>query len=101
MKKSTKNIMAGSILSAGAAVAVAAYQKKKKGESSRESFEVLEDTDMRNSEKVDQEESVNAAQEAEEAGLTKLDSAYRADWQANGFPQTHQEMEELEKEEQK
>ncbi|KKK36742.1 hypothetical protein WQ57_17825 [Mesobacillus campisalis] len=60
---------------------------------------VLEDTDMRNSEKIDQVESVEADQDPAEKGLTLLDSAYRAEWQANGFPQTHKEMKELEEEE--
>ncbi|WP_409291062.1 hypothetical protein [Peribacillus sp. SCS-37] len=95
MKKSTMNLMLGSLISAGgAAFFVAAYKQRQK-----ESFKVLEDTDMRKSEKIDQMESVYAPQDPEEQGLSQLDSAYRAEWVANGFPQTHRELEELEKEE--
>lgn len=53
---------------------------------------VYEDNDMRNSVTVDREESVNAKYDDAEKGLTQLDSAYRSEWQANGFPQTHQEF---------
>ena len=56
---------------------------------------IYEDNDMRNSVTVDVEESVNANFDDAEKGLTKLDSAYRSEWQANGFPQTHRAMEEL------
>ncbi|MDZ5711322.1 hypothetical protein [Jeotgalibacillus haloalkalitolerans] len=66
------------------------------GKHSDENFETLEDTDMRNSVKVDQEESANADFDQEEKDLTQLVAAYRADGQANGFPQTHEEMERLE-----
>lgn len=59
---------------------------------------VYEDNDMRNSVTVDREESVNAEYDEAEEGLTQLDSAYRSEWQANGFPQTHRELEELENE---
>lgn len=59
---------------------------------------VYEDTDMRNSVSVDREESVNADYDDAEIGLTKLDSAFRSEWQANGFPQTHRRMKELENE---
>lgn len=54
---------------------------------------VYEDNDMRNSVTVDREESVNAQYDEAEKGLTQLDSAYRSEWQANGFPQTHRELE--------
>ena len=57
---------------------------------------VYEDNDMRNSVTVDREESVNADTDEAEIGLTQLDSAYRSEWQANGFPQTHKAMAELE-----
>lgn len=57
---------------------------------------VYEDNDMRNSETVDREESVKAAYDDAEIGLTQLDSAYRSEWQANGFPQTHRRLAELE-----
>ena len=57
---------------------------------------VYEDNDMRNSVTVDHEESVNADTDDAEIGLTQLDSAYRSEWQANGFPQTHKAMKELE-----
>lgn len=57
---------------------------------------VYEDNDMRNSVNVDREESVNAKYDDAEKGLTQLDSAFRSEWQANGFPQTHRELENLE-----
>lgn len=54
---------------------------------------VYEDNDMRNSVTVDREESVNAEYDDAEKGLTQLDAAYRSEWQANGFPQIHRELE--------
>ena len=89
MRKSKTNFMLGLLLSAGGALlAMEAYKMRQKEA-------VLEDTDMRNSKKIDREESVNAETDPEEKGLTKLDSAYRAEWVANGFPQTR-DQEELE-----
>lgn len=89
MNKSKMNFMLGVLLSAGGALlAMEAYKMRQKEA-------VLEDTDMRNSKKIDREESVNAETDPEEKGLTKLDSAYRAEWVANGFPQTR-DQEELE-----
>lgn len=93
MKKSTVNTMIGSALAAGAGVFVfKAFQEKNK-------MNVPRDIDMRNSHEVDQRESVEADVDPAERGLTQLDSAYRDEWQANAFPQTHRELEELEKEE--
>ena len=89
MNKSKMNLMLGVLISAGGALlAMEAYKMRQKNA-------VLEDTDMRNSKKIDREESVNAKVDPEEKGLTKLDSAYRAEWVANGFPQTR-DQEELE-----
>ena len=89
MNKSKMNFMLGVLLSAGGALlAMEAYKMRQKEA-------VLEDTDMRNSKKIDREESVNAETDPEEKGLTQLDSAYRAEWVANGFPQTR-DKEELE-----
>ncbi|WP_053363277.1 hypothetical protein [Bacillus sp. FJAT-27251] len=109
MKKSTIGLISASVLTGGAlAYAVASRKKQQKEEMVHKvvtiqhedkEVKVLEDTDMRNSEKIDQVESVEADQDPAEKGLTLLDSAYRAEWQANGFPQTHQEMKELEEEE--
>ena len=48
--------------------------------------------------KMDKMESVDADEDEVEKGLTQLDSSHRADWQANGFPQTHAERERLEQE---
>ena len=45
--------------------------------------------------KMDRMESVDADKDEAEAGLTQLDSNNRAEWQANGFPQTHAERERL------
>jgi hypothetical protein len=109
MNKSTIGLISASVL-AGSALAYMAISKKKHQREELEhnvvtinhddkEIKVLEDTDMRNSEKIDQVESVEADQDPAEKGLTLLDSAYRAEWVANGFPQTHQEMKELEEEE--
>lgn len=90
MKSSTMNTVIGSALAAAAGIFVfKAYQDKKNPS-------VKEDSDMRNSEEVDRRESVDADVDPAEKGLTQLDSAYRDEWQANGFPQTHKEMKELE-----
>lgn len=92
MKKSTMNTVIGSALAAAAGIFVfKAYQEKN-------TVTVQEDTDMRNSLEVDRRESVEADVDPAEKGLTQLDSAYRDEWQANGFPQTHREMKELEEE---
>ncbi len=48
---------------------------------------------------LDRQPSIDAKKDEAEVGLTQLDSIHRADWQANGFPQTHAELERLEKEE--
>ncbi|WP_026695222.1 hypothetical protein [Peribacillus kribbensis] len=91
MKKLTSTILMGSMVSAGTAALLLAAYKKRNG-----NVEVLEDLDMRNSGKLDEMESVDADKVPEEQGLTQLDSTYRNEWVANGFPQTHQEMKELE-----
>lgn len=92
MKKSTMNLVIGSLLSAaGIMLLIAAYKNKQS-----EEYKVLEDHDIRNSSKIDQMESVDADKVPEEKGLTQYDSILRAEWVANGFPQTHQEMRELE-----
>ncbi|PLS16114.1 hypothetical protein CVD28_18920 [Bacillus sp. M6-12] len=88
MKKSTMNFVLGSILSAGGAVwAFLAYRKTLKA-----SFNVIEDLDMRNNTKLDEMESVDADKDPREKGLTQYDSVLKADWVANGFPQTNQEL---------
>ncbi|MDQ0429734.1 hypothetical protein QOZ98_002562 [Planomicrobium stackebrandtii] len=90
MKKSTMNTLIGSSLAAASAIFVfKAYQAKN-------TVSVVEDTDMRNSSKVDERESVSVLEDSTEQGLSQLDSAYREEWQANAFPQTHKEMRELE-----
>lgn len=92
MKTSTTVTVLTSAFAAVAGIFVyKAYQEKAKQEA------VAKDTDMRNSAEVDQRESVEADVDSAEKGLTQLDSAYRDEWQANAFPQTHREMEELEK----
>lgn len=45
--------------------------------------------------KMDKMESVDSDKDEAEEGLTQLDSNNRAEWQANGFPQTHAERERL------
>ncbi|PSL40434.1 hypothetical protein B0H99_105212 [Planomicrobium soli] len=90
MKNSTMNTVIGSTLAAAAGFFVfRAVQAKKQ-------VHVAEDVDMRNSQEVDKRESPDADVDPAEKGLTELDSAYRDEWQANGFPQTHREMRELE-----
>ena len=92
MKKSSMITVWSSAFAAVAGIFVyKAYQEKTKKEA------LEKDTDMHNSTEVDQRESVEADVDSAEKGLTQLDSAYRDEWQANAFPQTHREMEELEK----
>lgn len=92
MKRSTMNTVIGSALAAAAGIFVfKAYQEKS-------TVNVADDTDMRNSTEVDKRESVEADVDPAEKGLSQLDSAYRDEWQANAFPQTHKEMKELEEE---
>ncbi|EGA89323.1 hypothetical protein GPDM_10960 [Planococcus donghaensis MPA1U2] len=91
MKKSTTNTLIGSALAAASGIFVyRAYQKKN-------IVRVEPDTDMHNSAEIDKRESVDAIEDSAEQGLSQLDSIYRDEWQANGFPQTHKEMRELEK----
>lgn len=79
------------VAAASGIILLTVYKKNK-----RKRIWVYEDNDMRNSTEVDQEESVNAPYDDAEIGLTQLDSTYRSEWQANGFPQTHKRMKELE-----
>ncbi|MGI2328727.1 hypothetical protein [Planococcus sp. YIM B11945] len=90
MKNSTMNTMIGSVLAAATGYFVFKAVKEKN------KVEVADDKDMRNSQEVDKLESPDADVDPAEQGLTQLDSAYRDEWQANGFPQTHREMRELE-----
>ena len=92
-KTTTKLVLGSSLLSAGAAILVMTALRKKEEE---KTFTVLKDTDMRNSKKVDKKESVDADVDPTEKGLTQFDSTLKSEWVANGFPQTHQEMRELE-----
>ncbi|SDM78900.1 hypothetical protein [Sediminibacillus halophilus] len=48
--------------------------------------------------KKDKIASPDAPEDEAEKGLTGLDHEYRSEWVANGFPQTHREMERLEEE---
>lgn len=82
-----KMIFAGSAFAGG--IILFRNIKKKNGRK----VWVYEDNDMRNSVTVDREESINAEYDDAEKGLTQLDSAFRSEWQANGFPQTHRELE--------
>jgi len=84
-----KFIASGAALGAGV-ILLKAYNEKKR------SVWVYEDSDMRNSYDIDPEESVNGLYDHAEEGLTQLDSAYRSEWQANAFPQTKKQLEELE-----
>ncbi|WP_232787139.1 MULTISPECIES: hypothetical protein [unclassified Planococcus (in: firmicutes)] len=84
-----KFIASGAALGAGL-ILLKAYNGKKRN------VWVYEDSDMHNSYEIDHEESVNAPYDHAEQGLTQLDSAYRSEWQANAFPQTKKQLEELE-----
>lgn len=85
MKKSVMNTIVGSALAAAAGIFVLrAYQNK--------SEPTAEDVDMHNSQEIDEKESVEADVDSAEKGLTQLDSAYRDEWQANAFPQTHRKL---------
>ncbi|WP_341202223.1 hypothetical protein [Planomicrobium okeanokoites] len=92
MKKTSLNkmVFAGTVFAGG--IVLFRNIRKKSGKK----VWVYEDNDMRNSVTVDREESVNAQYDEAEKGLTQLDSAFRSEWQANGFPQTHRELENLE-----
>lgn len=90
MKNSTMNTLIGSALAVASGIFVyRAYQE-------RNTVRVEPDIDMYNSSEIDERESVDALDDSAEKGLTQLDSAYRDEWQANAFPQTHKEMRELE-----
>jgi GH15 family glucan-1,4-alpha-glucosidase len=65
MNKSKKNLLYVSLLSGGAALLTAVYRKSQKA-----AVKFLEDTDMRNSEKIDQMESVDADVDPAEKVLT-------------------------------
>lgn len=75
----------GVILGGLAAIATIAYQQYQQRKTSTDD--------------IDHRPSVDAKRDPAEVGLTQLDSIHRADWQANGFPQTHAELERLEQEE--
>jgi len=75
----------GVILGGLAAIATIAYQQYQQRKTT--------------SDDIDHRPSVDAKRDPAEVGLTQLDSIHRADWQANGFPQTHAELERLEREE--
>ncbi|KGI85553.1 MULTISPECIES: hypothetical protein [Exiguobacterium] len=44
----------------------------------------------------DETPSVDADKDADEVGLTQLDSIYRAEWQANAYPRSEAERKALE-----
>jgi GH15 family glucan-1,4-alpha-glucosidase len=91
MNKSKKKLLYVSLLSGGAALLTAVYRKSQKA-----AVKFLEDTDMRNSEKIDQMESIDADVDPAEKGLTQPDTEYHSKWGTNCFPQV--QLEELEKE---
>ncbi|WP_252312631.1 hypothetical protein [Sinobaca sp. H24] len=85
------------VFAAVAAVVLAASCKNNQNELPQRS----EKEEISNSQKIDKRESVDAATDPSEEGLSQLDSAHKSEWQANGFPQTHRGLEELEKAENK
>ncbi|HSJ37069.1 MAG TPA: hypothetical protein VK945_02525 [Planococcus sp. (in: firmicutes)] len=90
-KKSINNMIFAGTAFAGSIILFNSLRKK-----NGKRVWVYEDIDMRHSVTVDREESVNAKYDDAEKGLTQLDSAYRSEWQANAFPQTHRELKESE-----
>ncbi|OIN68063.1 hypothetical protein BLD48_04245 [Exiguobacterium sp. KRL4] len=88
-----KTFKQGLIVGGIVAVSVLAIQRYK------QSCSNAQDQDVSHSAELDQRPSIDAKTDETEVGLTQLDSIHRADWQANGFPQTHAELERLEKEE--
>jgi hypothetical protein len=90
-KNTTKKFIYTGAAMVGSFLLMTVYNKNR-----TKKFWVYEDHDMRNNVTADHEESVNADTDEAEVGLTQLDSAYRSEWQANGFPQTHKAMAELE-----
>ncbi|MGX8236410.1 hypothetical protein D3D03_05565 [Exiguobacterium sp. RIT452] len=88
MKKSFKQgLILGGVVTLSA-LAIKRYQQS-----------CSKDQSISHTAELDQRPSVDAKTDETEVGLTQLDSIQRADWQANGFPQTHAELERLEKEE--
>jgi len=83
MKKSTINLISGTLLSAGETVLAMNLKQN-----AIRDAETLEDTNMKNSTKIDQIESVDADKVPKEKGLTQLDSTCRSEWIANGFLHT-------------
>lgn len=99
MKKSTVGMIAGStaLLSAGTVMAVSKLKNKDENNYNKQNLDPDANPDMGDVVRKDQLESPDADEVDAEKGLSLLDHEYRADWQANGFPQTRKEMEELEK----
>lgn len=87
MKKSFKQ---GLFIGGIAALSALVIKRYKQAGDSSEGFS--------NPAALDRQPSIDAKRDETEVGLTQLDSIHRADWQANGFPQTHAELERLEKE---
>ena len=88
MKKSFKQ---GLVIGGLAALSALAIKRYKQSGNSSQGFS--------DPTALDRQPSIDAKKDETEVGLTQLDSIHRADWQANGFPQTHAELERLEKEE--
>ncbi len=87
MKRLKKRHLFGASLLAGTGVILAKKIADSKKERPLENYLNL----------LDKRESQDADKDIDEVGLTQLDSIYRADWQANGFPRSQKELEELEK----
>lgn len=104
MKKSTMGMIAGStaLLSAGTVMAVSKMKNKDEEKESNlsgssNSPDESASPNIDDEARKDQIPSPDADEVEAEEGLTLLDHQYRSQWQANGFPQTHKEMRELEK----
>lgn len=101
MKKTTVGMIAGStaLLSAGTIMAVSKLKGKDEEQETENSFNSSDDNPSPNIDdeaRKDQIPSPDADEVEAEEGLTLLDHQYRSQWQANGFPQTHKAMRELE-----
>lgn len=85
------------VFAAVAAVVLAASCKNSQKELPQRS----EEEKISNSPKIDERESVDAEIDPSEEGLSQLDSSHKSEWQANGFPQSHKGLQELEEAESK
>ncbi len=106
-KDMTMGVVVGStaLITTGLVLAFNAYQKKTGKledvgktvpDLNAPDSKFIPDSDVQ--QEKDEKEAKDAERDPAYKGLTQLDTQYRDEWQANGIPQTHAEMEKLEKE---